>query len=173
MEIWKDIVGYEGLYQVSNLGRIRSLDRYDRLGRFHKGKIRASKDNGKGYLVLPLKHNGVQKMISVHRTVAMAFIDNPNELPEVNHIDGNKTNNHSSNLEWCDRSANIQHAVDNGLHTNFGQKKVMCVETGEIFDSTVEAENIIGIKSGNGRIANCCHERRGAKTCGGYHWRYV
>ena len=62
-EIWKDIVGYEGLYQVSSLGRVRSLDVVDRLGRLHKGKIRVSKDNGTGYQTLPLKHDGKQKMV--------------------------------------------------------------------------------------------------------------
>lgn len=172
-EVWKDIPGFEGLYQISNLGRVRSLDRYDRLGRFHAGQIRSAKDNGCGYLTLPLKRNGVQTMVLVHRMVAMAFVPNPNGYNNVNHKDGNKQNNRADNLEWCTQSQNIKHAVDTGLHKNFGQKKVQCVETGQIFNSTREAEKWAGIKPGNGRIAACCYGYRGAKTCGGYHWRYV
>lgn len=172
-EIWKDIPEFEGLYQISNLGRVRSLDKYDRLGRFHKGKILAIKDNGVGYLTLPLNRDGKQKMALVHRLVASVFVPNPNGYSQVNHIDGNKKNNHADNLEWCTQSQNLKHAVDTGLHKAFGQKKVQCVETGQIFNSTVEAEKWVGIKPGNCRIASCCYRRRGAKTCGGYHWRYV
>ena len=170
-EIWKDVVGYEGLYQVSNLGRVRSLDVVDRLGRLHKGKIRVSKDNGTGYQTLPLKHDGKQKMVTVHRMVAIAFVDNPYNLPEVNHIDGDKTNNRASNLEWCDRRYNVKHAVKNGLHTYFGQRKVMCVELNRVFESVKDAEKWVGVKGS--RISNVCQLKRGCKTCGGYHWRYA
>lgn len=173
LEIWKDVVGYEGLYQVSNLGRVRSTDKYDRLGRFHTGKILAIKDNGAGYLTLPLNRDGKHKMMLVHRMVAKAFVDNPNGYPQVNHIDGDKTNNVFTNLEWCTQSHNVKHAVNLGLHTEFGQKKVVCLETGMIFNSTVEAEKWVGIKPGNSRISSCCYQRRGAKTCGGFHWRYL
>ena len=170
-EIWKDVVGYEGLYEVSSLGRVRSLDVVDRLGRLHKGKIRAAKDNGNGYQTLPLKHDGKQKMVTVHRMVAIAFVDNPYNLPEVNHIDGDKTNNMASNLEWCDRRHNVKHAVENGLHAYFGQRKVMCVELNKVFESVKDAEKWVGVKGS--RISNVCQLKRGCKTCGGYHWRYV
>jgi hypothetical protein len=172
-EIWKDVIGYEGLYQVSNLGRIKSLPKYDRKGRFHPEQLKAQVNNGGGYLVVNLKHNGCQKMRTVHRLVAEAFLDNPNKYPVVNHIDGNKKNNCLTNLEFCTHSSNMLHAVKLGLHTDFGQRKVLCVETGKIFDSTIEAEKWVGIKPGNSRISSCCYQRRGAKTCGGYHWRYV
>ena len=114
LEIWKDIKDYEGLYQVSNLGRVRSLPKVDRLGRVHNGKIKAQVNNGSGYLIVNLKHNGKQKMKTVHRLVAETFISNDDNLPEINHIDGNKVNNRVDNLEWCTRSENVKHAIKNG-----------------------------------------------------------
>lgn len=170
-EIWKDVVGYEGLYQVSNLGRVKSLPKYDRLGRFHPEKIKSQVDNGNGYIVVNLKHNGKQKMRTVHSLVAEAFIPNPNNYSEINHIDGNKSNNELQNLEFCTRSFNVIHAIKLGLHSNFGERKVLCVETGVIFNSITSAEQWVGVKGS--RISNVCQQKRGAKTCGGYHWRYV
>lgn len=170
-EIWKDIVGYEGLYQVSNLGRVKSLPRFDRKGRFHSEKIKSQVNNGNGYMIVNLKHNGKQQMRTVHRLVAEHFISNDLELPEVNHIDGNKSNNIVTNLEWCTRSENVKHAVDNGLHTEFGQRKVLCVELNLVFDTVKDAELWVGVKGS--RISNVCRLKRGCKTCGGYHWRYV
>lgn len=170
-EIWKDIQGYEGLYQVSNLGRVRSLNKYDRRGRFKEGKIKLISDNGNGYCVVNLKVDGEQKSRSVHRLVAQAFIPNPNNLPEINHIDGNKKNNTISNLEWCDRSDNLRHAIKHKLHTKFGQRKVICVELNKEFNSVAEAEKWVGVKGS--RISNVCKLKRGCKTCGGYHWRYA
>lgn len=171
IEIWKDIVGYEGLYQVSNFGRVKSLAKVDRVGRFHPEQLKVQVNNGIGYLVVNLKHNGKQQMRSVHRLVAEHFISNDLELPEVNHIDGNKSNNVVNNLEWCTHSENIQHAVDTGLHTNFGQRKVLCVELDLVFDTIKDAELWVGVKGS--RISNVCQLKRGCKTCGGYHWRYI
>lgn len=170
-EVWKDVVGYEGLYQVSNLGRVKSLAKIDRLGRCYPERLKAQVNNGTGYLVVNLKHNGKQQMRSVHRLVAEHFISNELELPEVNHIDGNKFNNVVDNLEWCTHSENMQHAVDTGLHTNFGQRKVLCVELDLIFDTVKDAELWVGVKGS--RISNVCQLKRGCKTCGGYHWRYI
>ena len=172
MEIWKDIPGWEGLYQASNFGRIRSVDRYDRLGRFHKGVIRQPGDNGKGYLVLPLKKDGRQTMTSVHRLVASTFLPNPNKLRDVNHIDGNKKNNRVDNLEWCSHRDNDLHAFKIGLKVPI-TKPVRCIETGEVFKSAKDAELFCGIKPGNGRVRAVCDNRYGAKTCGGYHWEWV
>ena len=173
MEIWRDIPGFVGLYQVSNTGKIKSLDATDRLGRKHKGVVRKHGRNQGGYHVLPLKHNGVQTMVLVHRIVAEVFVDNPNGYTEVNHIDGNKDNNSSDNLEWCNHSHNIKHAFALGLNPKHKEKKVLCVETGDVFNSCREAEVFCGIKPGNGRVSSVCHNRYGAKTCGGYHWRFV
>ena len=170
-EIWKDVIHYEGLYQVSNLGRIKSVPKVDRLGRFHPEKILSQADNGNGYCVVNLKHDGNQKMRTVHNLVAEQFVPNPLDLLEVNHKDGDKNNNRADNLEWCIHAENMQHAVDNGLHTKFGQRKVLCVELGLIFDSIKEAELWVGVKGS--RISNVCRLKRGCKTCGGYHWRYV
>ena len=170
-EIWKDIAGYEGLYQVSNLGRVKSLRKVDRFGRCYPEKLKSQVDNGKGYCVVNLKRDGKQSMRTVHRLVAEQFIPNPTELREVNHRDGDKSNNHVSNLEWCTHSDNIRHAVNNSLHTNFGQRKVLCVELDVVFDTIKDAELWVGVK-GN-RISNVCQLKRGCKTCGGYHWRYA
>ena len=115
MEIWKDIEGYEGLYQVSNLGRVKSI--YGWCGnRFVKRtKILKLKINNKGYTKVYLYKNKKSKMFFVHRLVAMAFVPNPNNLPQVNHKDGNKLNNSIGNLEWCTCSENIKHAYKTGL----------------------------------------------------------
>jgi hypothetical protein len=117
-EIWKEIKGYEGLYQVSNLGRVKSLSKVKEL---YNGGLYNTKDKiltpriSNGYISVSLhKHNkGITKLI--HRLVAEAFIPNPEGKPQVNHIDGNKTNNILSNLEWNTRSENIQHAFNTSL----------------------------------------------------------
>ena len=170
-EIWKDVVGYEGLYQVSNLGRVKSLPRYDTVGRYHSGTILSDCDNGNGYRVVGFNVNGKQKMFTIHRLVATTFIPNLNNYGYVNHIDGDKSNNRVDNLEWCTASENMEHAVKLGLHYHFGRKKILCVETGVVFDSIKDAENWVGVKGS--RISSVCNLKRGCKTCGGYHWRYA
>lgn len=119
MEVWKDIQDYEGYYQVSNLGRVKSLDRYIynyRGGKaLRKGIILKLGDNGKGYLILDLMKEGKRQSVKVHRLVAKAFIPNPNNKPQTNHIDGIKTNNYYMNLEWCTQSENTIHSYKNGL----------------------------------------------------------
>lgn len=109
-EIWKDIVDYENLYQGSNLGRVRSVDRWvkDTNGslRFYRGRILKPVINGRGYLQVCLCKNGKVKKFTVHRLVAEAFLPNPDNLPEVNHKDENKLNNVVSNLEWCNSKYN-------------------------------------------------------------------
>ena len=107
---WKPVVGYEGLYEVSNMGRVKSLKRLRT-----KERIIAQFQNHRGYARVTLWKDNSQKKYSVHRLVAEAFIPNPNNLPEVNHIDGDKQNNHMDNLEWCTRSENILHAYRTGL----------------------------------------------------------
>lgn len=108
-EIWKDIEGYEGLYQISNLGRVKSFKRYS------EGKILKARKVTKGYLQVTLLKNGKGKNKKVHRLVAQAFIMNPNNCPQVNHINGNKTDNTVQNLEWVTNKENVQHAWNNGL----------------------------------------------------------
>ena len=108
MEIWKDIKGFEGKYQVSNLGNVRSL----RFRNQNFSKDLAQKINNKGYKVVNLTDNSKNKPAFVHRLVAMAFVDNPNNYPIVNHKDENPQNNHADNLEWCTYSYNRIYSMD-------------------------------------------------------------
>ena len=115
-EIWKDIEGYEGLYQVSNIGNVKSLSFGAR--NIHKSnvqKLLKLSPTNCGYYKVQLYKNGKAKMMYVHRLVATAFIPNPERKPQINHIDGNKANNTSSNLEWVSCSENQRHAIRNGL----------------------------------------------------------
>ena len=100
MEFWKDIKGYEGIYQVSNLGKIKSLYRIDNSGHKVYEKVLKTKKRGL-YVAVDLHKEGGVKTFSIHRLVADAFISNPNNLPVVNHIDEDKDNNKAENLEWC------------------------------------------------------------------------
>lgn len=110
-EIWKDVKGYENKYQVSNLGNVRSLN-YHREG--HIQNLKLKQDKG-GYVTVGLCKNSVVKWKKVHRLVCKSFIPNPNNKSQVNHKDGDKTNNHVNNLEWSTASENTQHAFDNAL----------------------------------------------------------
>lgn len=119
-EIWKDIPDYEGIYQISNKGRIKSIPHVIKANK--DGGIRTTEEHMKntyigwhGYVWVALCKNGKSKTHSVHRLVALTFIENPNKLPAVNHIDGNKENNSVENLEWCTNHENQMHASKNGL----------------------------------------------------------
>lgn len=115
-EIWKDIKDYEDSYQCSNYGNIRTVDRYvtEKTGKqqFRKGQIIKVKQNKNGYLQFGLNKDGKRKMAYVHIIVAQTFITNSDNLPVVNHIDGNKLNNRVDNLEWCSYSKNNKHSYD-------------------------------------------------------------
>lgn len=118
-EVWKDIQGYEGLYQVSNQGRVRSLDRTVKRRNQPDlpvaGKVLSPRIGKNGYSYVILSKEAKGKTANIHRLVAEAFLDKPEGCNVVNHIDGNKENNACNNLEWCDSSKNNKHAFDTGL----------------------------------------------------------
>lgn len=122
MSKWRDVKGWEGLYQVSDLGEIRSVARIVKRSngtvQHFKGRLMAVGPNTEGYLVLRLSNSsmGRRQMARAHRLVADAFLANPDNLNEINHIDGNKTNNCASNLEWCTTKQNALHSIKNGLN---------------------------------------------------------
>jgi hypothetical protein len=109
-EIWKDIKGYEGIYQISSFGRVKSLNRIDEAGYNRKEKLLTPATNGRDkYLYVGLSFNKVRKTLKIHRLVAQAFIPNLENKPEVNHIDSNKQNNNFVNLEWTTSRENVTH----------------------------------------------------------------
>lgn len=126
MEIWKDVKGYEGYYQVSNYGNAKSIDRYVNHPsggfRFCKGIILKQKPDKDGYLSVNLKKKQIGSTRKIHRLVCEMFLDNPKSKPEVNHINGIKFDNRLSNLEWCTKSENRQHAYDAGLQNGLSRR---------------------------------------------------
>ena len=166
-EIWRDIKDYKGLYQVSNTGMVKSLERTVRCARGYKivpEKILEGYDNGNGYLYVKLCKEGKRKQYRINRLVAQAFLENPNSLPEVNHKDKNPKNNCVDNLEWCTRQYNVEYSKAKAV---IGINKVsgLIVE----FPSVMEAERQTGINNKN--ICACLKGKR--KSAGGYYWHYV
>jgi hypothetical protein len=160
-EIYKDVVGYEGIYQVSNLGNVK---------RINKKNLSYLKPlpNGKGYHQVALCVNCKRKIYLIHRLVAQAFIDNPNNYEQVNHINGIKTNNNLENLEWCNNSQNILHAINNGLivhkkgDDNKLSKKIIDTQTGEIYHSTLSLSIKLGVNKKT--LQNCLNNNNRNKT---------
>ena len=186
MEEWKDIKGYEGRYQVSNLGRVKSLN-YNRTNR--EKILSLNKHNKNGYYSVQLSKSNVCKRFLVHRLVAESFIDNPNNYKEVNHKDENKSNNCVSNLEWCDRKYNVNYGTTkermietqkrNGKNKgskNPASRKVQCITTGRRFNSIKEATEYYYID--RHYIINNCKDN---SKYGGKHpvtgekliWKYI
>lgn len=124
-EEWIDVFDYEGLYQISNLGRVKSLPKLNG-NRMGKELILKQKTDRYGYKTVCLSKENKHKYPTVHRLVAIAFIKNPNGLPQVNHIDCDKENNNVENLEWVSIKENVQHAWDNGLNENKREKASEC-----------------------------------------------
>ena len=194
-EIWKDIKNYEGLYKISNYGRVKSLGRYteyqnclsdDRIG--IKSRVNEKILKGRlwyGYHYVRLTKNGKTKGFRVHRLVAEAFIPNPNNNPIINHKDENRLNNHVSNLEWCDCKYNLNYGnsrkkLSESLIKNRGVKVVQKNREGQViaeYKSIIEASRATGIPNQN--INKVVHKKydkqRNGKyykrtTAGGYIW---
>ena len=171
MEEWKDIKGYEGIYQISNKGRVKSL-------KFNKENILIPVKQNRGYLFVNLCKNGKVKKYLIHRLVAEAFLPNPDNSPQVNHKDENKLNNNVENLEWCSNEYNINYgsrnekASKNSKGKKKAHKKILCVETGEIF---IGSQSIIDkMFDGKGSSSTIrMHLCGKAKSCYGYHFKYI
>ena len=162
MEIWKDIEGYENLYQVSNMGRIRSVK---------TGRIRKSVTYSSGYQYVNLSKNNSTKIYLIHRLVAKAFLPNPDNLPQVNHKNEQKDCNMVTNLEWCSKEYNINYGTRNEKVAEVNSKPVLAIKDDKIcmfFKSTWEAGKN---EFQQGHICGCCLGNR--KTHKGYQWKYV
>lgn len=171
-EIWKYIDGYPN-YMVSNMGRVKSLN-YNKTGK--EKLLKPSKQNC-NYLMITLSNNGKRKMFLIHRLVADAFIPNPDNLPQVNHKDEDKTNNCATNLEYCDRKYNINWGTGvkrsakyrtNGKCSKAVLQYDLVGNFIKEFPSLKEVQRQLGYDTGS--ISNCCRGK--AKTSGGYKWRY-
>lgn len=177
-EQWATVSGFEGLYEVSDFGRVRSCERdcmdatSGKKNRKVFNKLIEGHDDGHGYLQVQLNKDGKTYVKYIHRLVAEAFIPNPENKPEVNHKDGKKFHNEASNLEWCTRPENIQHSILIGLRelNAFQQagkqatsRKCMCIETGKVYSSRKEASRDMGIWD-----TNICWSIRTGKPTKGY-----
>ena len=197
-EIWKDIKGYEGKYQVSNLGRVKSLARMTSSNngstkylKREKEKILKSRINSVGYPVVGLCKNNRTKTVKVHRLVAEAFIPNLENKPQVNHINGIKNDNKIDNLEWCTNSENVKHAFRTGLNKATNRSKEVAInnilkacEKNKVkvmqfdlqgnyiktWNSILEAKEFYGLKCNSG-IVLCCQGKY--KKSHGFIWKYV
>lgn len=163
MEIWKDIPNYEGLYQISNLGNVKSLYRITNNNHIIHEKILKPQDNNNGYLIVNLYKNNKMKAKLIHRLVAKTFIDNPNNYSYINHIDKNKSNNTVNNLEWCTQSYNVIYSK--GRKVNQYDKNNNFIKT---WNSIADVKRLLNIDSS--LIIRCCKGIK--KSAGGFKWEY-
>lgn len=168
MEEWREVLGFDILYEVSNLGRVRT--RYsEEHGYSNEYTYLKPLDNNKGYLRFNWRQRKHQRTVYLHRLVAEAFCDNPNMYSEVNHKDEDKNNNRADNLEWCNHKYNSNYGTRNKRTAEKNRVKVQCIETGAIFQSLDEAAEQMGVVKTS--ISNCLRGR--SKSSAGYTWRYV
>ena len=186
-EIWKEIPGWEGFYEASNLGNVRSLPRIIMRPNGRpltvKGRVLKQATNRNGYKAVVLCRHGIMKTIKVHRLIAAAFIQNPLEHSIVNHKNEVKSDNRADNLEWCTYTYNMKYGTapsrrSRSLSTamknnpNHSRPVIMMDLNGKItqeFPSLMEAQRQTGIPNQN--IWSCCAGGR-QRTAGGYKWKY-
>lgn len=177
-EEWRDVVGYEGYYEVSNMGRVRSIGRYVKTAwgfRFKQPHIMSENIHPiTGYHMVCLAKDGAKRTYMVHRLVAFAFIANPENKPQINHKNENKSDNRSANLEWMTAKENNNFGTKNERVSKANKtskcKPVAQIKDGvvvEIFPSTISAKHI----ADPGHIGACALGKR--LTAGGYAWKYV
>ena len=173
-EEWRDVVGYEGRYQVSSMGRVKSLARTDCLGRTVKERFLKPCDNGRGYLYISLSDGtGEHKRHYIHRLVGEAFVPNPLEKEDVNHKDENPSNNHASNLEWLTHKENLNYGMRNERVAKANSKPVaQYTKAGafiKVWASAAEVKRQLGFNHSN--IIQVAKGNR--KTACGFIWKYV
>ncbi len=179
-EIWKDIKGYEGIYKVSSLGRIKYLERTNSGGVYVPEGIKRPQDNGNGYKYVQLKKEGTRKNFYIHRIVAECFLPNPEKLKEVNHKNENKSDNRAENLEWCTHSYNNSYGTKierTKKHPNYiartqrAKTKIICIYPdgrSKRFPSQVECARELGVPVAG--INQVLKKRQ--KTHYGYRFEY-
>lgn len=184
MEIWKDIQGYENLYQVSNTGKIKGLPRIDSNGRIYPERFLKPEKLRKGYLRVRLgsRKTGLRHYL-VHRLVAMAFIPNPDVLPQINHKNEKKDDNRVENLEWCDNDYNHNYGNRNKKATRHQEKKCCATDANgnivRVFDSIKDAAK--EFNTSPNYISNAIHKRTRIvngkryyiKKAFGYYWKLL
>lgn len=168
-EEWLPVSGYEGLYEVSNIGHVRNMK---------TGHILKPINNGNGYLTVSLCKEGKPQKLFIHRLVATAFVENPNNYNIVNHLDESRNNNSAENLEWTTNERNLRYGtatkrMAEKLRGRIGKnsshhRDIVCVDTGEIFHGSGEINRKYGISTKN--ISSCCKHKR--KVAGGMRWMY-
>ena len=155
-----DIIGYEGLYAVTSCGKVWSHRRQ---------KFLAPKIDRYGYVLYHLYKDGKEKLALAHRLVAQAYIPNPENKPDVNHLDEDKQNNSVNNLAWCTTRENCNYGNRNAKLAMKSSIPVYCIEQQKVYPSALVAAQETGAT--NGGISCCCRGKQ--KTSGGYHWRYA
>lgn len=177
-EIWKEVKYFEDYYEVSNMGRVRSIDRYVEHKRhgvvLRKGNILKQYTDSGGYKYVNLHKDGKRKIYLVHRLVADAFIPNPNNYPCVNHKDENKTNNRVDNLEFCTQKYNTNYGTCIQRRAEKKSKPVLqYTKDGKFvneYPSMIEAERHTGIFSVH--ISKCCNNKPHHRSAGGFIWKF-
>lgn len=173
-EEWKDVVGYEGFYMVSNIGRVKSLSFRNNQTTIKRELVLKQHLSWCGRILIDLSKDGVRKRMTLHRLVAQAFIPNPEGLPQINHKDGNPKNCCVDNLEWCTASYNMKHAYRTGLNEktrlmNERKKKPVMRSDGKYYDCAYAAaeDNGVTVFAIRDALKGRTH------TSAGYSWRYV